>query len=187
MPSKIETISKRMSIAKTETELSIVISAAEPSLKVTLSGLLLLVWLLSGVAGIFYFFQLTDSATKTYLLVWLGFWIYFLYILGKAWMWWKFGSEVLKVRNGKLLIKRDVRGRGFVNEYKLAELRNIRIGTDNTPEWVKKSGGNFWNIDSLSVSFDTKDKEVTVGYQLSSKERDQLLSLLRTWQKKTAA
>ncbi|MGL5890102.1 MAG: hypothetical protein ACRC3B_09465, partial [Bacteroidia bacterium] len=81
MQSKIETISKRMSIAKTETELSIVISAAEPSLKITLSGLLLLVWLLSGIAGIVYFFQLTESTTKTYLLVWLGFWIYFLYIL----------------------------------------------------------------------------------------------------------
>ncbi|MCU0435323.1 MAG: hypothetical protein MUC87_17840 [Bacteroidia bacterium] len=188
MEQKIENISPRMSVVKGEQELSVVIAAALPSRKVTASGLLLLVWLLSGLAGIWYFFQLTESESvqRTYLLVWLGFWVYFLYIVGRAWSWWKFGNEIIKIRNGNLLLKRDVRGRGYVHEYKLSTLKNIRAGTDNTPNWVNQIGGNWWSTDASSVSFESGDKEVALGYQLSAKERDQLISLLRQYQKKLA-
>lgn len=186
MSQKIETISPRMSVVKDEQELSVVIAAALPSRKVTLSGLLLLVWILSGMAGIWYFFELTDSTQRTYMLVWLGFWIYFLYILARAWSWWKFGNEVIKIRNGRLLVKRDVRGRGYVHDYKLQSVKNIRAGTDNTPNWVAQIGGNWWSTDAVSVLFEAGDKEVTLGYQLSNKERDQLMSLMRQYQKKQA-
>lgn len=177
--SEIENISPRISVVKTDAELSIVISSVADRSSTRLMGFWLLLWLVCGVIALVYLVFAEDSEFQTMLLIWLGFWVYFAYAVGKAWLWRRFGNEIIKVQNGRLLIKRDVRGRGFVNTYPVNDIQKIRPNSTKAPGWVQKLGGNYLNTEGESIAFDTSDKEIQLGYQLSILERDAVLKMIR--------
>jgi hypothetical protein len=99
--------------------------------------------------------------------------------VGKAWLWRRFGNEIIKVRNGRILLKRDVRGRGFVNTYPVIDIQKIRPNSTKAPSWVQKLGGSYLNTEGETIAFDTPDKEIQLGYQLSTLERDAVLKIIR--------
>jgi hypothetical protein len=180
----IEDISARMSVAKTDTELSIVIASVADRRQTYMMGFWLMFWLALGVIGIVYLFFLPDKQMRVMLLVWLGFWIYFAYTVGKAWLWKRYGYELIKVREGKLVFKRDVRGRGFVNTYPTYQIQQLRANASKSPGWVQRLGGNYLSTEGESIVFDMPDKEIRFGYQLSQAERDAVIRLLRHYMRK---
>jgi hypothetical protein len=44
-----------------------------------------------------------------------------------AWLWTAIGREVVGLRPGLLVIRRDVAGLGFSREYRLADVRHLRV------------------------------------------------------------
>lgn len=177
--SEIQSISKRASFVKNEKELSIVISSAENRDKAKNVGIILALWLTGGVIIGITYFDTADKNTKMFILVYLAFWFYFTYVIGKAFMWQWNGKELIKVRDGKLIYKKDVSGRGMVMDYPLSEIKHFRKYGEKTPGWIKKIGGDYWSVDCDSLAFDYEGKEIPLGYKLSEKEQGTILKLLK--------
>ncbi|MDQ3109500.1 MAG: hypothetical protein M3R17_06355 [Bacteroidota bacterium] len=177
--SQIQSISKRASFVKNEKELSIVISSAADRSKAKNVGIILALWFTGGIFIGINYFSVDDKNMKLFILVYLAFWLYFSYIIGKAFMWQWNGKELIKIRDGKLIYKKDVSGRGFVIDYPLTEISNVRKYGEKTPGWVKSIGGDYWSVDCDSIAFDYQGKEIPLGYKLDEKEQEKVLRLLK--------
>lgn len=175
---EIESISKRASVVKGENELSIVISSAEDRAKAKNIGIILALWLVGGIVIGVNYFRIDDQNTKLFILVWLAFWAYFSYVIIKAFLWQWSGKELIKVKDGKLLYKRDVNGRGWVIDYTLEGISDLRKYGEKTPPWLKRFGGDYWTVDCDSLAFDYEEKEIAFGFKLSEKETDKLIKLI---------
>jgi hypothetical protein len=171
-------ISDRISVVKNEAGTSIVIAAVTDKKKNRFVLLLLLLWIVGGVMMIWSFPTLTEDKTKLVVIIWLAFWAYFLYVLARLWRWKQHGFEVIKINGASFKYKRDVKGRGWVNEYNLPTMKNVRPSGSESPSWLKNFGGDFWNTDCDSIRFDYEDKEVSLGYQLDAKEVKSLIHVL---------
>ncbi len=178
--SKIKSISKRASFVENENELSIVISSALDRQKARNIGIILGLWLIGGIVIGVNYFRIDDHNTKLFILVWLAFWCYFSYVIGKAFLWQYNGKELIKVRDGKLIYKKDVSGRGFVLDYEIAEMKDLRKYGEKSPEWIKRFGGDYWSVDCDSIAFDYQGKEIPLGYKLNEFEQGEILKLLKT-------
>lgn len=177
--SRIESISERASFARKEDELSIVITASVDRWRMRLVGTILLLWLCGGVFIIWNYFGLTDQKAKILTIVWIAFWLYFSYIQGKAFLWLRSGKEIIKLRNRKLLYKRDTGGRGWVNEYAFDSISDLKASEDKSPSWIKQFGGDFWSTDCDSISFESAERTITFGFRLDEKEKERILKLIR--------
>jgi hypothetical protein len=177
--SEIQSISERASFVENENELSIVISSAINRTKAKNIGIIFFLWLIGGIVIGVNYFRIEDHNTKIFILVWLAFWAYFSYVIGKAFFWQWSGKELIKIRSGKLIYKKDVNGRGWVMDYDLEKISKMRKYGEKTPGWLQKFGGDYWSVDCDSLAFDYEGKEVAIGYKLSEKESDRILKLLR--------
>lgn len=183
--SEINSISPRASFVQNENELSIVISAAADKTKAKNIGIILSLWIIGGILIGLNYFKVEDHNTKVFMLVWLAFWAYFSYVIAKAFLWQWSGQEILKIRNGKLFYKRDVKGRGWVLDYDLSGIKNIRKYGEKTPQWIKRLGGDYWNVDCDAIAFDSDEKEIAIGYKLSEQETDKIIKLLQLFSAKS--
>ncbi|TND08396.1 MAG: hypothetical protein FD123_2192 [Bacteroidetes bacterium] len=183
----MEVISNRTSVVKNDKDLSIVISASADKRKNNLLLAWLVAWTLCGGYIIYNYFQLTDNKMKVMTLIWIAFWLYFEYTIAKAWQWKRFGKEVIKVKDGKLSMKRDIQGRGIVYSFDARHISDIRKFEDKTPGWLKKLGEEYWSIGGESLSFRHEQSEIKFGFQLSGDESGQLISLLKYYVKMNAA
>jgi hypothetical protein len=174
----MEILSNRISVVRNEGDASIVISAVANKKKNRFVAALLLLWLSGGITMIFSFPSLQEDKTRIVVIIWFAFWVYFLYVLWRLWRWKQYGHEVLKVINGSLKYKKDVKGRGWVNEYKLETIQRVRPSGAESPAWLKNFGGDFWNTDCDSIRFDYEDREISFGYQLEKSEQEKLIKLL---------
>ncbi|HLG04428.1 MAG TPA: hypothetical protein VI731_12590 [Bacteroidia bacterium] len=175
---EIKTISPRASFLRNEDELSIVITASADRTKVNAIGAILLLWLAGGAYVIFSMAGIEDQKTKLMMGIWIAFWLFFSYVMAKAFRWQQSGREILKVRDGKLFFKRDVGGRGWVHAYNLRQIRDLKILAGKTPTWIQKIGGDYWSTDADSIGFQYQDQEVVIGYNLTEHESAQILKLL---------
>lgn len=177
--SRIESISPRASFTRKEDELSIVISSGADQSKAKIVGAILLLWLIGGGVVISSYFTMTDQRSKVMLLVWLAFWLYFTYVMAKAFAWHRKGREILKVRGGKFYYKKDTNGRGWVQEYPLESIKTLQPTEDKSDTWISRFGGDYWSTDCDSLRFQSMGKEIALGFRLTEKERERITKLLR--------
>jgi hypothetical protein len=174
----MEILSDRISVVRKDDLTSIVISAVASRKKNRFIAGLLILWIVGGAVMVYSFSSLEGDKTKIVVFIWFAFWLYFLYVLFRLWRWKQYGHEVIKISNGTLKYKKDVKGRGWVNDYKLEHVKKLRESLAETPGWVKNFGGDFWNTDCDSIRFDYEDREIALGHQLEQKEKDKLLAVL---------
>jgi hypothetical protein len=174
----MEFLSDRISLVKNDENTSIVISSVADRKKSRTVAIILFLWLVGGIAMIWGFPSIQEDKTKIIVIIWFAFWIYFLYVLFRLWRWKKAGHEVIKISNGVLKYKKDVKGRGWVLDFALDKIQKLRVSDTESPGWLKNLGGDFWNTDCDSLRFDCEHREFSFGFQLSSAERQKLLKLL---------
>lgn len=176
---EIIAISQRCSFVENEKELSIVISSAADKSKTKTVGIILVLWIIGGFLIGMNYFRMEDHQTKVFILVWMAFWAYFSYVIGKAFFWQWSGKEILKIQNGKMFYKRVFGSRGCVLDYELVKIRNMRKFGEKTPAWIKRIGGDYWNVDCDSILFEYEEKEIAFGFRLSEKETSRIINLLK--------
>lgn len=174
----MEFLSDRISIVRNDAGTSIVISSAADRKKSRVVAAIFLLWLTGGILMIWNFSTIEEDKTKVVVLIWLAFWIYFLYVLFRLWRWKKAGHEVIKIANGVFKYKKDVKGRGWVQDFKLDKIQKLRISDSQSPGWLKNMGGDFWNTDCDSIRFNSEDREFSFGFQLTQPERQKLIKSL---------
>ncbi|HEU4717885.1 MAG TPA: hypothetical protein VFU15_08620 [Bacteroidia bacterium] len=176
--SEIKNISGRASFVKTEAETSIVITSGAENGKKRITGIILLLWIIGGLYVVINLFTIKQNNTMLVVVIWVAFWIYFAYVMGKSWMWLRKGREVMKIRDGKLFYKRDVGGRGWVHEFAVDRIRNLRPAVSKNPAWLKQFGGDYWSTDCDSMVFNYDDREIAFGFRLDEKEMKKISQLI---------
>src|SRR5688572_21600554 len=123
----MEYIGKRISVVKKDEEVSIVISSSENKR----GAWFMLFWMLCWVICGFFILSLYNSGLKekekVFIYVFFAFWLYFLLRVIYALMWKWSGLEIIKIRDGKVFLKRDIRGRGKIHVYENDFIKNPRV------------------------------------------------------------
>lgn len=174
----MEFLSDRISVVRNEKGTSIVISSMADRKKSRTVAIILLFWVVGGIAMIVGFPSITEDNAKIVMLIWLAFWLYFLYVLVRLWRWKRYGHEVMKINNGVLKYKKDVKGRGWVFDFQLDKIQKLRTSEAENPNWLRNIGGDFWNTDCDSIRFNYEDREMSLGFQLEKSDRMKLISVL---------
>ena len=174
----MEILSDRISVVRNDAGASIVISSMVNRKKSYTVLAILVAWLIGGVLVIWNFSSIEQDKTKIVVMIWLAFWLYFFYVLFRLYRWKKAGHEIIKITGDVLKYKKDVKGRGWVLDYELSKIKNLRASDTAPPGWVRNIGGDFWNTDCDSLRFDYEDKEISIGFQLTDAERKKLIAVL---------
>jgi hypothetical protein len=176
----MENIGNRISFVRKEDELSIVISAYSEKPKTRLLFVWFLAWTICGLIILGYLFRIQDNQTRTMILVWLGFWLYFTYKAWKAYTWRKFGKEIIKIGKGLFFYKRDNRGRGKVKLYETELIQKLGKYAGRQSDIVSNFMNSYWVIAGETLTFNYLGKEILFGMELDEKSINALMNLIRS-------
>lgn len=174
----MEYISPRISVQKKSDVTSIVILASADNRKRNLLGLWLFAWTVCGVIVFMYFFRITDSKEKLMVFVWLCFWVYFEYMVAKAFRWRSSGVEKMKIKDGYLYMMREIGGKGKKKVYEIDVIKDLRR-QDEANDLKRTLNRSYWVVGGETLAFDYFGKSVRFGLQLDEKESSELLKTLQ--------
>jgi hypothetical protein len=166
----MKVISDRISILKTPELLSIVILPAADKKKLTIMLLWLMAWTTCGVIVFANYFKVTDQNSKLFIIIYLSFWAYYEYKIGRAFIWRKFGKEKIWIKEGFLNYQREVNGKGKINQFELQlinDLKPVDIKAGSFSDLIEQS---FWVKGGEKLELSYQAKVVRFGMQLNEKE-----------------
>ena len=175
----IDVIGKRISTLKTDGVSSFVIIPTDTNWKLHLLFTWFFLWTVSGVIIMANYFSLTNTNTKTLVLVWLGFWAYFEFKIGKAFLFKKFGKEKIWIKNGKLNYWKDVAGRGKKLEFDIELIKDLQLVEKNKRDFFQFMNESFWVVGGESISFTYGAKTYRLGVQLNDDDAKELLKQIK--------
>jgi hypothetical protein len=173
-------IGEQISIVNSEKESRIVILSLKDKIKNILLFIWLFVWSVCGVIMITQYFATTNPDIKTVIIVWLGFWCYFEFKIAKAHLWRKTGKEIIKIKNGKLIYKKEVSHKGKTTEYDCETIKNLRVIEPKENSFMDTINNSYWVIGGEKLAFDYFGNEIKIGFQLKEEDAKALLKLLKS-------
>src|SRR4051812_41189623 len=175
----MEYIGKRISVKRTDDEVSIVILSSVDKKKNMLLFVWFLLWTISGIIVMSQFFLVKDENTRAAMLVWMAFWAYFEYKIFKVYFWRKYGVEKIKIRQGKLFYKRDVAGKGKIKEYPVNEIKQLRVKEASEKSFAETLNQSYWVIAGEALLFDHNNRDVKFGIQLDDADANAVLKVIK--------
>jgi hypothetical protein len=175
----VEFIGKKISIVRKPEEISIVISASERKSASNALLFWLVCWLICGPLLCFLLLDNPAKETKIFLFIFGAFWLYYLVRVYLAFMWKRYGREVIKIREGKIFIKKDIRKKGKVHVYELGFVKDLRKREVNLTSIGTALGSADWLTLKETIAFDYYGKEIRFGYELKDEDANDLLKLVR--------
>jgi hypothetical protein len=180
----IQLISKRSSVLIKDGVFSLVILPTDDKKKTNLLFLWLLAWTISGVIVIGNYFTITQDKAKLLLIIWIAFWAYFEFKIIRVFMWKRFGKEKLWIKNGLLLYKEDINGRGKTKEFDLNLISNLELITLTNGSIADTFSQTFWVKGGERIQFTCQSKVIKFGMQLADDEAKKIISALNKQLKK---
>lgn len=113
------------------------------------------------------------------MVVWLGFWAYFEFRIGKAFLFKKYGKEKIWIKQGKLNYLKDIAGRGKKLEFDIDLIKDLQLIEKNKRDFFQFMNESFWVMGGESISFNYGAKAYRLGLQLNQEDANQLLRQLR--------
>jgi hypothetical protein len=175
----VEYIGKKISIVRKPDEISIVISASEKKSAANALFFWMICWLACGPLLCFLLWNNPEKQVKVFILVFGAFWLYYLVRVYYAFMWKRYGREVIKLREGKIFIKKDIRKKGKVHVYEGAFVKNLRKRDVNANSIGAALSSADWLALKETLAFDHYGKEIRFGYELKNEDAQELLKLFR--------
>ncbi|HOY49188.1 MAG TPA: hypothetical protein PL185_00920 [Flavobacteriales bacterium] len=177
--------SDRISIKESPDELEIIISGNVPKNQFVMLSAWLIAWTFAGGYVISQLFTNLPDNTRIFMFVWLVFWFYFEYKVGSAWLWRKYGREVLRMRADKTELRFEVAYGGRASEFNTSEIRNLSNMEQQKGVFVKNYYSSFWVVGGETIGFYYQGKLYLLGRQISQKDTDLLMqkigNRLRKW------
>ena len=174
----MEFISDRVSVERTPTAMSVVISTRLPAMQRNL----LITWLLAWtVCGIYFVREAARPQPREMMLtlwIMLGFWAYFELRILRVALWRMKGFEIWRVREGELTVKNSLFGYGKATRYFITNIH--RFGKLNIEEtsWKWQLSDSFWTRGAERLGFEYLGKKVAIGRGISADEEHRLAVLM---------
>lgn len=172
-------IGDRIRAVEEGSETTITIDPSIESWKMTLLFAWLVAWTASGLVIVLQLLSPQDGEVFIFILVYLAFWSYFEYKIVHAWLWRKWGSEVIKLDQGNFLIKRDIRGYGKVKTFFKENIRNMRLEEFKPKSFAQSYSRSFWVVGGETILFNNFHDTYGLGLQLEEKDSKNLLSYIK--------
>jgi len=177
--SKIEVIGKRISVFKDDKVESFVIKPTDANWKTYLLFAWLFLWTVSGCIVAANYFTLQNTNLKLVLIMWMSFWAYFEFKIGKAFLFRKFGKEKIWIKSGKLFYWRDIAGRGKKLEFEKELVKDLDTIEKKKNDFFGFMNESFWVIGGESISFSYAAKIYRLGIQLPEEDARELLRQIK--------
>lgn len=176
---KLYSIGQRISISKKDNSTSIIIYPE----KSKINQAVLLIWFLLWTAGGLIMLIARQlgyySTPKTYVLVWMAFWLYFEFIVGYALLWRSFGFERILIKNGKLLYKKEILGSGKTKSFQLELIKDPQLVPTDERSFAKVMSDSYWMPGGEKIFFWYQGKQIRIGQQLNDSDAKNLLKIIK--------
>ncbi|MBN8703635.1 MAG: hypothetical protein J0M08_11260 [Bacteroidetes bacterium] len=140
----------------------------------------LIAWLIGGIALISQLFFVTDSQTKVGIIVWAGFWVYFLQFAYKAYQWRKHGYEKIIFDAGVINYYRQVFKPYKQETVNVGSIRDVQVVTYNERNFFQNLTLSYWSISGERIVLDTSIGVIRIGMELTDNEAKQLVKLIKS-------
>lgn len=123
--------------------------------------------------------QLGEPGTPDlFLIAWLTMWT-----VGGAWaiytwLWMIAGKQLVEIRPGSLVIKKELFGFGVPREFDLSHVKNFRVSPESHDRWELNAGKNFLGMADGPIAFDYGAKTYRFGGPIDEAEAGQILTEL---------
>ena len=141
-------------------------------------------WTICGLYILAFLFGPISTEERFFLMAYLAFWAYFEYKVVYAWLWRKFGKEVLYTSDGNLFIKNDLFGKGEEKKYFLENIQNLGIINHDKSSFSWAFGNSFWVVGGEMIGFDYMGQKIVIAKQIEDADAEQLSKLLKKYFKK---
>jgi hypothetical protein len=177
--SKIKQIGERISISKKDDSTSIIIYPEKSKINQTILFIWFILWTAGGVIMLIGRQLGYYSAPKTYVLVWMAFWLYFEYVTAYALIWRSFGFERILIKNNKLYLKNEIRGKGKLKIFDIEFIKDLQLVPIDERSFAKVMSDSYWMPGGERLYFWYQGKQIRFGQQLNENDAKELLKFLK--------
>ncbi len=148
---------------------------------------LLLIWIvLFSVCGLLLFSQIFGDYEKSTLLffgVYMAFWLFFEFKVIYAYRWRKYGVEQIILKDGELILIKEIGKRGITQKFDLKEIKKVEKFNSGEGSFIKAMNTSYWNINKYSLTFKIQENTVPFAIDLNETESKKLLNKIHYYLK----
>lgn len=119
-----------------------------------------------------------------WLIVFLGFWTYFEYKTVKAWLWYRFGKELLMIDTESLSVKRSIFSYGKAKRYYFENIKKMNVRPMEDTNFSQFFENAYWTLGMDRIEFEYFGKTQSFARRLDDKSSKLLLRFLDDRMKK---
>jgi len=169
---------KRISEEKVEGGKLIKIRSFYDQSKQKMLDVWLLAWTLCGLAIFSQVFISEDNELRRMILIFAAFWVYFEYMVVKAWRWRRGGEEQIFIGEEEIQYGRTYYNRGILKPYRKDLMNKVRTISDEGTSFTRAFADSYWVIGGEQLAFTVNGKVIPFGMRLNAKEADRLMKLI---------
>ncbi len=175
----VKLISEKVSYQSTPQALSFVILGKIERWKESLLVAWCVAWVFCGGIVISEYLASTVRESRMMYVIFLIFWAYFLWRVGRVTLFRRGGNELIRIEGGELTLKRSIFTFGKSKSYYLENIEGLRIIELDKKSIAYTYENTWWVMGGERIGFDYQGRFVKFGMQLSPKETKQVFELLR--------
>jgi hypothetical protein len=179
---KVKKLTTRITFKKHDDCTTIVISPTIERWQLNSLLVWLIAWSLCGLAFAYYmFFEMKSGKEILIFGVLLMFWIYFEIRVARAFLWRKYGLEVIRIDKKSLSIKDSIFKYGDAKVYDLSKIEpdSIEDIFINPTSYGKVMNDSFWQVGQGTIALHFEGKTSYFGTQLENMDSGKLAKLLK--------
>lgn len=138
-------------------------------------GFWIIAWLLSGLLGIAGMIASKSSDSIGYIVVFMGFWFYFLFFAIRSFLWNHYGKEYIRITAETLDYKRGWGKIGRAHSYDLKTIKNLGMINENKTSFAKTYQDAFWTIGGEVIGFEYIGQKIAIGLRLTDDDAKLIL------------
>ena len=177
---KNKTQFKRINVLQEGKNIIISISGKIERWKETLLFSWLIAWMICGIAISYELFNSSSTKNNTFLFIYLCFWAYFFFKIGYAYLYRKWGQELIKIEPDKILIRREIKNIGKTYSYTKENIKDFDIYRHSDTSFLKIFNDSFWVIGGERLMFEYFGSKTGFGIQLNKDEENYLYKLIKS-------
>jgi hypothetical protein len=175
----VKLISDKVSYSEKDGNLRLVILGKIEGWKEGLLTAWLLVWIFCGGVVGYELYRTTDQDYQLGYVIFLVFWLYFLWKVGRTWAFRRGGNELIEVNDDRLVLKRSFFRYGKAREYFIDNITAFGPIELSPTSFTYVYENAWWNLGGEKLSFEYQGRFVRFCMQTDEKETGAVYRLIR--------
>ncbi len=171
-------LSEKVSYTQDADELRILILGKTDRWKQSLLLGWVLAWIFCGGVVISEYIKSTDGDLKLVLIVFLIFWAYYFWRIGRVLIYRLEGNELISLRGDTLRIKRSFYTYGKAEDYDISNIEDFRKVELDIKSFSRTYENSWWVLGGEKLAFDVNGRFIKFAMQVAPNVQQQLYTLL---------